>query len=114
MALSKTDILNAKDANIATVAVPEWGGDVCIRVMSVGERDAYECEWLGKQDKGVENFRSKLLARCLCDEDGNRLFTDAEVEELSKKSIHVMERLFKKAIEHNAIAQSDVEEAAKN
>lgn len=112
MDLTKDAILGAKDLNVLQVHVREWGGDVHIRCMTVGERDAYECEWLANKDKGVQNFRSKFLARCLCDKEGNRLFTDAEIDQLAGKSIAVVDRLFNKAMQHNAMSMEDVEQLA--
>lgn len=112
MDLTKDAILAVQDLNVLKVHVKEWGGDVYIRCMTVGERDAYECEWLANKERGVPNFRSKFLARCLCDKEGARLFTDAEVEQLASKSISVVNRLFNKAMKHNAMSMEDVEELA--
>ena len=114
MALTKEQILAADDLGLLEVKVKEWGGSVFIRVMSVGERDSYENEWVRNKDKGVDNFRTKFLARCLCDEKGERLFTDAEIEKLATKSARVMSRVWQKAMEHNALTDKDVEELAKN
>jgi len=113
-ALNKQQILAADDMGLLKVHVKEWGGDVYIRVMSCGERDSYENDWVVNKAKGVENFRTKFLARCLCDENGVRLFSDAEVVELSKKSARVMSRVWQKAMDHNALNNEDVEELAKN
>ena len=114
MALTADQIIAADDLGMLKVSVKEWGGDVFIRVMTVGERDAYEREWIGKKETGIDNFRAKFLARCLCNESGDRLFTDDQVEALAKKSAKVVSRLFNKAIEHNAMNEKDVEELAKN
>jgi len=109
-------ILAAEDLGILKVTVKEWGGATLgIRVMTVGERDAYEREWIGKRETGIDNFRTKFLARCLCHpETGARLFSDEKVEELAGKSAKVVSRLFDKAMKHNAMSESDVEELAKN
>jgi len=114
MALSKEQILSADDLGLLEVQVPEWGGSVFIRVMTVGERDAYENDWVVNKGKGVDDFRTKFLARCICDASGTRLFSDAEIPVLSKKSAKVMSRLWQKAMEHNALSDKDVEELAKN
>ena len=42
MALTADQILAADDMGLKEVNVPEWGGSVYIRVMTVGERDEYE------------------------------------------------------------------------
>ena len=114
MALTAEQILAADDLGLLEVKVKEWGGSVFIRVMTVGELDAYQREWIGKKETGVDNFRAKFLARCLCDDKGQRLFTDEQIEQLAKKSAKVVSRLFDKAAAHNAITEKDVEELAKN
>lgn len=114
MALTAEQILAADDLGLLKVSVREWGGEVFIRVMTVGELDAYQKEWVGKRETGVDNFRAKFLARCLCDEHGQRLFTDEQIEKLAAKSAKVVSRLFDKAAAHNAITDKDVEELAKN
>lgn len=112
--LTKDQILSADDMGLLKVEVPEWGGDVYIRVMAVTERDAYEREWIGKRETGVENFRTKFLQRVLCDESGKLLFTPQETDKLAQKSARVMSRLWEKAMKHNALMESDVQELAKN
>ena len=112
--LSKHQILGASDNSIKKIEVPEWGGEVCLRVMSVGERDEYENEWLRSKERGMPNFRTKFLGKTLCDESGNRLFTDSEINELSKKSAVVMNRLWQEAMEFNALQEKDVEAIAGN
>lgn len=125
MTLSAPDlakaILDSDDLRISKVTINEWkdssGNPVTIgiRVMRVEERDAYEREWIGKREQGVENFRSKYLAKCLCHpETGERLFTDADVAALAKKSAAVVSRLFELATSHNAMTEADVETLAKN
>ena len=112
MDLIASQIIEASDLAALKVTVNEWGGDVYIRLMNVGERDAHELEWLNNKEKGVDNFRSKFLARCLCDAKGVRLFSDAEVPLLSKKSCVVMHRLWTQAMAHNALSEEDVQQIA--
>jgi hypothetical protein len=113
MALTADQILAADDLGLKKVTVREWGGDVHIRIMSVGERDAYERMWIGKKDSGVENFRTEYLARVLCDEKGELLFSREQVAGLAKKSGSVMGRLFDEAIKHNNMSEEDVEALGK-
>lgn len=113
--LTKDQILAAQDnANLLKVSVPEWGGDVYIRVMTVGERDAYENEWQRKKETGVDDFRTKFLVRCLVDEKGNRLFDNGDVQRLATKSARVMNRVWMAAMEHNNLSDTAIEELAKN
>lgn len=114
MALTKEQILAADDMGLLKLQVPEWGGDVYIRVMTVGERDAYENEWQRKRDTGVDDFRTKFLVRCLVDEKGSRLFDNGDVVRLSQKSARVMNRVWLAAMEHNNLSEQSIEELAKN
>ena len=114
-------IMASEDLGILKVKVKEWADKagkplaLGIRVMTVGERDAYEREWIGKRETGIDNFRTKFLARCLCHpESGERLFTDEQIASLASKSAKVVSTLFEKAMKHNAMSESDVEELAKN
>jgi hypothetical protein len=112
--LTKDQILAADDLGLLKLMVPEWGGDVYIRVMTVGERDAYENEWQRKKETGVDDFRTKFLVRCLVDEKGMRLFDNADVARLSQKSARVMNRVWLAAMEHNNLSDQSIEELAKN
>jgi hypothetical protein len=113
-ALTKEQILAADDMGLLRVNVPEWGGDVFVRVMTVGERDAYENEWQRKRETGVDDFRTKFLMRCLVDEKGNRLFDNGDIARLSQKSARVMNRVWMAAMEHNSLSEESIEELAKN
>lgn len=114
MALTKEQILAADDMGLLEVQVPEWGGSVFVRVMSVGERDSYENDWMVNKSKGVENFRSKFLQRVLCDDKGDLLFKPEEIGQLARKSARVTIRVWEAAMKHNALTDDDVEELAKN
>jgi hypothetical protein len=113
MALTADQILAADDLGLLKVAVKEWKGEVYIRVMSVGERDAYERMWIGKRETGVENFRTEYLARVLCDEKGELLFAGDRRAALATKSGAVMGRLFDAALKHNNMTEADVVELGK-
>jgi hypothetical protein len=113
--LTLDQILAANDMGLlGPINVPEWGGDVYIRVMSVGERDSYERKWIGKRETGIENFRAEYLSRCLCDDKGALLFTRDKVDLLASKSGAVVSRLFDQALKHNNMTSEDVEQLAKN
>jgi hypothetical protein len=113
MALTAEDILAADDYGLKKVYVKEWGGDVYIRVMSVGERDTYERMWIGKKETGIANFRTEYLARVLCDDKGKLLFNRDQIEALAQKSGAVMGTLFDLAMKHNRMTEEDVQELGK-
>lgn len=113
MALSKAAILAADDKKMVDHEVSEWGGKVKLRVMTGTERDRFESEFVGG-NKSVEMVRAKLVAKCLCDDEGNRLFTEQEIPELGEKSAAVLDRLFTECMKLNRFSKGDVEDLAKN
>ena len=119
--LSAADILAVDDLNMESVAVPEWHGTVFLRPMTSTERDDYEAEALSfasddseAKKKFLKNFRARHVAKCLVDEDGNRLFEEDQVEALGKKSARAMQRLFDRFQKINAISAEDQKELEKN
>ena len=118
MVLSKSAILEASDLPFTDVDVPEWGGTVRIRTMTARERDDYEASIYDMDGKTVkvkrEDFRAKLLARCLIDEDGKRLFTTKDIPQLSGKSAKPVQALFEVAQELNGLSADAQDELEKN
>ena len=114
--LKRDDILAVKDIQIELVPVPEWDGEVYIKGMSGLERDAFEASIIeqkgNKQKVNMANVRAKLAAQTLCDEEGNRLFNDADIKELGKKSASALQRVFEVAQRLSGIGDADVEELA--
>lgn len=110
MALNKKSILAAKDTKLEKVNVPEWGDDVFIKTLSGTERDAFEEAYSTEK---MRNFRPRFLVLTLCDDKGDRLFGDDEVDALGSKSAAVINRLFDKAWAFNAFRNEDVETLGK-
>jgi len=107
MALNKNSILAAEDAKLEKVHVPEWKGDVYLRVISGTDRDHFEDSYA---DQKMRAFRIRFLLLTLCDEAGERLFKDDEGDLLGKKSSVVINRLFEEAWKLNAFTQEAVDD----
>jgi hypothetical protein len=106
--LSKNNILTAADLKRETVPCPEWGGDVIVQEISALDRDRLWKTLIdvdGNQDP--INTASKVLVRCLVDEEGSRLFCDEEAETLGKRSTTVINRLFAVAQRLNKIVAEE-------
>lgn len=114
--LSKDAILASHDLATEDVEVPEWGGTVRLRLLTGTERARVEDDVLEARNKGKEValFKLRVLALCLVDDAGNRLFTDAELGQLGKKSANVIESLFKRCQQANGLGGDAVEEEEKN
>lgn len=116
--LTKDDILDCNDLESIEIEVPEWGGSVIVSTMTGTARDNYESSIIkmvaGKAETDLYNIRAKLLASCLVDAEGNRLFDDDDIERLGMKSSAALERIFIVAQKLNAVTDEDIEEMAKN
>lgn len=114
--MTKAEILSLTDSKVEAVDVPEWKTSVYVRTMTGAERDAFEVSCMaGKSgNSNLANFRARLCAVCLCDEQGNRLFTDADADALGKKNAAALERIREAAQKLNKIGAADVDELTKN
>jgi len=82
------------DIVIEEVPVPEWNDSVLIRSMSGAERDAFEMANRKKGQTDLRNYRARYLVRCIVNENGTKIFTDAQAAELGKRSSKVIDRLY--------------------
>lgn len=116
--LSKDAILAAPDLTHEDVPVPEWGGEVRVRVMTGAERAEFEAGTMvvrnGRREADLRNYQARLVALCAIDEHGHRLFSEAEVESLGGKSSQALGRVFLVAQRINGLGLAAVEGAAKN
>ncbi len=119
MRLSKEDILKAADRGTEEVEVPEWGGSVLVQGMTGRERDAYEVslrdQRTGQRRPGaLDNVRAKIIARCVVDDDGKRLFTDADIAALGEKSGAAIDRVFDVAARLSGMSDEDQEKMTRD
>ncbi len=121
--LGRDDILGSDDLPRELVEVPEWGGSVWVRTMTGQERDAYEASIIdvtmdskgrSSVERRMENSRAKLLTRCICGDDGERIFTESDVAALGRKSAKALDRVFDVAQRLNGMTEEDLEELAGN
>lgn len=111
--LSKEAILSAHDIRTEDVAIPEWGGNVRIAVMSGLARDKF-VELQGDGKSAFSEFQARLLVSTVVDGSGLPLFADADIEALRGKSKAVLDRLMAVAMRINSLGPDAAEEAEKN
>jgi len=116
--LSKEAILNAHDTEYELVDVPEWGGKVRVKTLTGDERDGYEQSLIDQRGNvtapKLAGAQARLAALTIVDDDGNRLFNDADVKALGAKSAQALNRVFDVAIRLSRMTQRDVEELVGN
>ena len=119
MRLSRDEILKAEDLSAEEVEVPEWGGTVLVRGMTGQELDAFQMsardQKSGQRLPGaMVNVRAKVVARCVVDDDGDRLFTDADITALGEKSGAAIDRVFDVASRLSGLSDEDQEEMVRD
>ncbi len=116
--LNRDQILEADDTTRERVEVPEWDGIAYVKTMTGEARDAFEESLVERKGddvtRNLRNFRAKLAARVICDENGNLLFDEKDVLALGRKSARALDRIVVAAQRLNAIEQKDVEALTKN
>ena len=108
--LGKNAILSAEDFEYALVSCPEWGGDVRVRGLSAADQ-AYIAK-LNNQDK-KEIMTLTVFIRGVVGEDGERLFSASDMDDLKGRSYAVIERVAKKIVELTSNGDADAVEALK-
>jgi hypothetical protein len=107
--LDRGAILGAVDLPATRVDMPEWGGCVFVRGLTAEEADA-----LSAADDGKEAYARRLIAFCAVDENGVRLFGDADVADLGRKSARAVARLATAIIKANGLGAEAKDELAGN
>jgi hypothetical protein len=116
MTLTKAEVLESNDLPVEVVEVPEWGGQVQIRVMTGAERDEIEAEIAAKTKGGtipageLKGFKARLVQLTLLNGDGGLMFTQDEVAALNAKNGAVINRLAEVAMRHNGMSDGSVRE----
>jgi hypothetical protein len=113
--LGKSDIFAAEDRQYVLLHIEEWGGDVRLQSLTGRERDEFEASTTetknGRSKPKFENFRAKMCAACMVDENGKRIFTTrADIQMLGEKSVSALQKIFNRCQELNGMSDEDVEE----
>jgi hypothetical protein len=108
------DVFDIEDITTEVVSVPEWKRSVRLKVLSAYERDEFEASTVtmkgGKQKPNLANLRARLVARCMVNAKGDRVFESGDVARLGRKSSKALDRLFAKCQEINGFSDKDIEE----
>lgn len=101
------------------VEIPEIGETVRIRSLTERERSAWESSMLTKDGKLVSpaqlaNTKRRLVALSLCNEAGERIVSDDQVEVLGDLDAAAFARIFDAASELCGLEKRDIEALEKN
>lgn len=114
--LTRDAILSRKDLKTEVMEVPEWDGTITIREMTASEREVFEKRVMSSGAanvagvaKNLGDLRASVVAMCVVDEDGKRLFSDQDVKALNEKSSIVIARIFQRCSILSGISQEAVD-----
>jgi hypothetical protein len=128
MLVTKEAILGVQDVQVEQVWVEPWHDYVYVRVMSARERDNFELSFIATRrtegDQQIEdaserraalaNFRARLVSLTLCDDKGARIFTEADVVDLGRKSGLALDIIAEAAKKLNGITKENEKAIVKN
>jgi hypothetical protein len=116
--LSREQIQDANDLGFEDLPVPEWGGEVRIKKLTVKERERFEMASMqGKgrsREVNMKAFRERLVIFCCVDEQGHQLFDKSDLLWLSGKSALALTRVYDKAMSLNGFTKEDEAELTGN
>ncbi len=107
--LSKDDILASPGLRVESIEA--FGGNVYIREMNGIERDRLANMFVESSANGVnklpEGYKVQVALWCLCDEHGNSLFSDADVDALKLKPASEISKVADKAMSLSEIEENE-------
>lgn len=104
--LTRDFILSLDDLPREEVAIPEWKGSVYVRALTGAERDSLE-RMISKDNVS----RARIAVLSVVDADGNRLFTDGDVDRLAGKHGGALERIVNASLRFNRLTDAAITDA---
>jgi hypothetical protein len=111
MPFDRSQILATSKPKVTSIDIPEWGGTFYLRPMSGLNRERLETAYMAKK---ANSIRAMTVAFCLCDAEGNYVFTESDVDQLNETPASVLLSIFEKAEGVSAIDAKAIEDLAKN
>ncbi len=115
--LTREAILALKDLPEKEIEVPEWGGSVRIRSLTLSER----FRWLKLQTENEGDYGAVLrlaslpmITWAMIDDAGKPLFTEEDVSALDGKNPDAIQKIHAEILKISGIGGTDIEVAEKN
>lgn len=100
--MNKSEFLSQWKIKVYPITLSD-GTLVHIRDMSAKDKELLDSQIVKNYETGeldFTNYRSKFLVKILCDENGNRLFSEEEFESVANLPNSIIAELFTKAQEY--------------
>lgn len=104
MRLTAESILSVQDLPIKSIAVPEWGGDVSYRAITLEELRKWE-DAVNTEGVKPDEMMAHLLVLSLCDENGVLLFKPEDAKSLVGKNGQAVKSLYEACCALNGIGK---------
>lgn len=114
--MNKEDFIAAASIHgVKEIDVPKLGA-VFIREISAGERDKIETvvAQFNRNPDTVSQYRARMVAMFLCDENAKRLFSDKELAQLDGMNAEIIDYIFERGLEFNGFKDDTIDDAEKN
>ena len=116
--LTKEQIMAAVDLEVEEVEVPQWGGSVLVKPLTARQRGLLTSQIVDQRKDGrrlkLEEIQIRTCALALVDQEGRRLFDDASMRDLARKSSAALQIVFEAAQRLSGLSDEEVEELQGN
>lgn len=113
--LDKAAILafaNNAALKVEKIELPEMGGEVYIKELTAGEREALEKQMQSQTDKNA--VRATVFVHSVCNADGELMFDVEDIEAIKQLPSRPVIKVFNRSNEINGITPEQVDTAEKN
>lgn len=97
---------------VEKIELPEMGGDVYIKELTAGEREALEKQMQSQTDKNA--VRATVFVHSVCNADGELMFDVEDIEAIKQLPSRPVIKVFNRSNEINGITPKQVDTAEKN
>lgn len=108
--LNRSAVLGAVDVKTKDIDVPEWGGAVRVRTMTLAERKEF-ARRAGEDEGSVGAW---LVAKLVVDEAGGAMFKEEDIAALEGRNWHAMQAVVAAILDVNGMSEKAADEAIKN
>ena len=95
--LTREDFLKPSPPTVVRCDVPEMGGHVFCRSLTSRERSLFDRSFVTAKGspnlKRQAELRERMLLACVCNESGELLFREGDLEAISRQPAAVIERI---------------------
>jgi len=121
--LTREEILNVRNFGIKEIDIPELQGSAYIRRWTGKDRAKFlqasvrvEDDNIGVKYETIFENMSLVVALSLCDEHGNRLFTDLpeDLSAIGDLDAEAIQKIYEESMNLNGLGVNSLAEAAKN